>query len=86
MSEVASKDRNLASAATSAAAGTPVVIDLGKHRKKRVKELRQGKPGKLLQEVSNAIEALRAQKAIAHDAQTVIVVVREKSKGRLLGF
>jgi hypothetical protein len=62
------------------AEGAPIVIDLGKKRRKQVKQLRQGKPGKLLHEVRAAIEALQAQNAIAPDAQTVIVVVREKRR------
>ena len=66
--------------------GMPVVIDLGRHRKKRIKELRDGKAGKLLAQVSEAVEALKSQQAIAPNAQTVIVVVREKSSKRIFGF
>ena len=68
--------------------GGPVVIDLGKKRRKQVKELCKGEPGKLLNEVRSTIETLRAQNAIASDAQTVIVVVREKRRkgGDLFGF
>ena len=64
----------------SAQNGGPVVIDLGKQNKKRVKELRQGKPGKLLSEIMETVETLRAQKSISADAQPIIVVVREKQK------
>jgi hypothetical protein len=66
---------------------SPVVIDLGKQRAKRVKELRKGKQGKLFSEVSEAIAALRADGTIAASAQPVIVVVRERRKKRgVLGF
>jgi hypothetical protein len=62
------------------ATGAPVVVDLGKRKKKQIKELREGKPGKLLREVYEAVEALKAQNAISADAQTVIVVVRQKPR------
>lgn len=59
--------------------GLPVVVDLGKKSGKRIKELRRGEPGKALQEVYEAVDALKAQKAIAPDSQVVIVVVRKKT-------
>jgi hypothetical protein len=76
------KDRSLHSETMEnhRATGSPVVIDLGKQPRKRIKELRKGKPGKLFHDVEEAIESLRAQNAIATDAQTVIVVVSEKQK------
>lgn len=54
-----------------------VVIDLGKHRKKRVKALRKGR-GKLMAQIDAALEELREQGAVAADAQPVIVIVRER--------
>ena len=66
---------------------TPVVIDLGRQSKKRIKALRKGKPGKLLDKVAHAVESLRQQSAIAKDAQTIVVVVREKRRSLgLLGY
>jgi hypothetical protein len=61
------------------------VLDLGKHRRKRVKELRRGQ-GRLMDEVNASIEELRTAGALAGDAQAVILVVREKRrKSRLSG-
>ncbi len=63
---------------------SPLVIDLGKQRRKRVRDLRKGKPGPLLDDVREAIATLRAQGAVAKDAQPIIVVVSEKRpKGNL---
>lgn len=58
---------------------SPVIIDLGKHRRKRIKGLRKG-TGSLTEEVSGCIEELKASGAIAANAQPVIVVVREKRR------
>jgi hypothetical protein len=64
----------------------PIVLDLGKQRRKRVKELRRGE-GKLMDEVNASIEELRTAGALAADAQAVVVVVREKRrKTRLPGL
>lgn len=58
--------------------GAPVIIDLGKHRKKRIKALRKGRQGKLMDEVMTALESLRAAGTVKADAQPVIVVVRQR--------
>lgn len=72
--------------ATSVTAAPPIVLDLGKQRRKRVKELRRGE-GRLMDEVNASIEELRTAGALAADAQAVILVVREKRrKSRLSGF
>jgi hypothetical protein len=64
----------------------PIVLDLGKQRRKRVKELRRGE-GRLMDEVNASIQELRTAGALAADAQAVILVVREKRrKSRLSGF
>ena len=60
-------------------ASPPIVLDLGKQRRKRVKELRRG-GGKLMDEVNASIEELRTAGALAADAQAVVVVVREKRR------
>ena len=57
----------------------PVVVDLGKHRRKQIKRLRRGE-GKLLGEVAGAVEELRASGTIAADAQAVVFVVRERRR------
>lgn len=58
----------------------PIIIDLGKHKRKRIKKLRKGKPGRLLDEVQDCIEELKASETIAETAQPVVIVVREKRK------
>ena len=58
----------------------PVIVDLGKQRRKRIKQLRRGE-GKLLAEVTGAVEELRASGTIAADAQAIVFVVRERRRG-----
>jgi hypothetical protein len=58
---------------------SPIVLDLGKHKKKVVKRLRNGK-GKLLDEAMESIVELQRVGSIPQSAQPVIVVVREKSR------
>jgi hypothetical protein len=57
----------------------PVVLDLGKQRRKRVKQLRRGE-GRLMDEVNASLEELRTAGAIAADAQAVVIIVREKPR------
>jgi hypothetical protein len=59
-----------------------VILDLGKRKRKRIKDLKDGK-GKLFNEVLDALEELRAAGTIAQDAQPVIVIVGEKQEGLL---
>ncbi len=66
-------------ASAKADAKAPVIIDLGKHRRKRIKDLRRGK-GRLADEVSGCVEELKAAGTLASSAQTVVVVVREKRR------
>jgi hypothetical protein len=56
-----------------------IVIDLGKHRKGRIKKLREGR-GPLLEEVQEALEELRASGVLPANAQPVVFVVKEKSE------
>jgi hypothetical protein len=57
----------------------PVIIDLGKQRRKRIKDLRRG-TGRLADEINNCVEELKATGTLAAGAQTVVVVVREKRR------
>ncbi len=59
----------------------PVIIDLGKQKKKRVKRLRKGQ-GRLMSDVALALDELKTEGVVKEGAQPVIVVVREKSKKR----
>ena len=70
---------------------SPVVIDLGKHRRKRVKDLRKG-TGRLAEEVNSCLAELRLAGTVSPTAQTVVVIVRERRrrnktlKGLVPGF
>lgn len=66
-------------AATGAAVKPPIIIDLGKHRKKRVKDLRKG-TGRLADDVSSCLEELRAAGTLGASSQAVVVIVRERRK------
>ncbi len=57
--------------------GDICVLDMGKHTRKRIRQLRRGK-GKLMYKVECAIEDLRKDGVLSPSAQTVIVVVREE--------
>lgn len=59
----------------------PIIIDLGRHRRKQIKRLREG-TGKLLDEVLQSIHELKTAGRISESAQPVVVVVREKKKAR----
>ncbi|MCP4397938.1 MAG: hypothetical protein GY801_11660 [bacterium] len=58
----------------------PIIVDLGKQKRKQVKKLRKGKPGKLMDDVHDCLEELKANDVIGESAQPVIIVVREKPK------
>ena len=72
----------------SAPAGTlpSIVVELGKHRAKSVKRLRQGR-GKLVDRVISVVDELRRAGTLAEGAEPVVLVIREKAKVRagLLG-
>ncbi len=60
----------------------PVVIDAGKVRQKRIKELKRGQ-GKLAIEVADAVEQVRrglGQEAAGKQIVPVVVVYRRRSK------
>jgi hypothetical protein len=60
-----------------AESGIVCVLDLGEHRRKRVKKLRKG-GGRLMEKVEDAVASLQEQGVLKPDAQTVVVVVREE--------
>lgn len=57
--------------------GKTVVLDLGKQKRKKVKDLRKGK-GALMEDVNTAISELQAEGTLAADAQVVVVIVERK--------
>ena len=59
-----------------------VIVDLGSARKKRIKQLHQGK-GVLTDKVMEVISELQADGTIGPSAQPVIVVIKQKPKSSL---
>jgi len=57
----------------------PVIIDLGKKKRKAIKLLRNGH-GKLMDDVRDAIEELSSAGTVNADAQPVIIIVERKPK------
>jgi hypothetical protein len=66
---------------------SPIIVDLGKKKRKAVKRLRRGS-GKLLDEVNVTLQELRNAGTIGANAQPVIFVVseRRRSAARQLGW
>jgi hypothetical protein len=60
---------------------SPVIVDLGKKRRKLVKKLRRGS-GRLMDDVQNTLEELRSAGSVSANAQPVIVIVRERRRSR----
>jgi hypothetical protein len=54
-----------------------IVVDLGKRKKKLVKQLRRGE-GSLMNEVNQVINELKAANAITGTVQPVVLVVSER--------
>lgn len=59
----------------------PLIVDMGKKRKKQIKQLREGR-GKLMDKVNDLLEQLRAGGSISASALPVVIVVQEKRKTR----
>lgn len=63
----------------------PILVDLGKQRRKRVRRLRKGR-GRLMGNVLDAVDDLRDREEIAPDAQVVVAIVRERRRRRKYPF
>ena len=59
------------------AASSPIIIDMGKKKKKDIKRLRKG-TGKLMDDVDNCIQELKEAGEITGSVRPVVVVVAEK--------
>ncbi|HTM26640.1 MAG TPA: hypothetical protein VL225_15695 [Vicinamibacterales bacterium] len=59
----------------------PVVVDLGKQRRKLIKLLCRGE-GPLMEDVRGCVEELRSAGTVGASAQPVIVIVRPKRRKR----
>ena len=62
-----------------ASGNEPIIVDLGKKKRKDVRKLRKGKSGRLMNRVEDALEHLRNSGALAKGAVPVIFVVAEKT-------
>ena len=80
---VASDSSSTSSSSKSSDGQAPIIVDIGKKRRKQIKRLREGR-GKLMDEVTGLLEELRTAGSISSSAQPVVVVVRQKRKGRSL--
>jgi len=67
------------------ASASPVVLDLGKQRRSRIKDLRRGE-GRLMDEINATIEELRTVGTLGIDVQPVVVVVRERRRKKMRGL
>ena len=74
-----------AKATASNATEAPIIVDLGKRRRKLVRRLRKG-TGKLMDEVQAAIDEIRRAGRISGNVQPIIVVVSPKTKSGKFGF
>jgi hypothetical protein len=65
----------------------PVVLDLGKTKKKLIRALKRGE-GKLMEDVSEAVEAVRANLSPELDGKVLVpvVIVYQRKPGRKGGF
>jgi hypothetical protein len=63
----------------------PIIVDLGKRKKKDIKQLQNG-GGKLLDEVTECIQELIVSGSCSAEAQPIVLIVREKPKGGLMLF
>ena len=62
----------------------PIIVDLGKQRRKHVKRLRKGKPGRLLDDVQECLEELKASGTVAESVQPVVIIVKEEQTAAMV--
>jgi len=65
----------------------PVVLDLGKTKKKLIRELKRGE-GKLMEDVAEAVEAVRSNLSSEMDGKILVpvVIVYQRKASRKGGF
>jgi len=66
-------------------ASSVVIVDLGKQKRKEIKELRKG-TGKLMDEVRDTLAELRGNGTISSTAEPVVLIVREKLRKPKMWF
>jgi hypothetical protein len=64
---------------------SPLVVDLGSKSRKQIKRLRNGR-GKLLAQVEDCVDDLKATGDIAPTVQPILVVVKQKRKKKMRGL
>jgi hypothetical protein len=64
----------------------PIIIDFGRRSRKSVKRLRRGIDGTLMREVNDTVQQMRDEGRVNALTQTVVVVVRERSRRRRFGL
>lgn len=64
---------------------SPLLIDLGKHRRKHIRRLRRGE-GKLMAEINETLADLEATRAPGAEPRQVIVIVTQKRRRRRTPF
>ncbi|MDC3955563.1 DUF6200 domain-containing protein [Polyangium jinanense] len=87
--ETVTNTKPAASAGSTASAAEPIVIDMGKKKRKLVKKLRRGKPNRLMDRIQEVLQEARDAKAIPAGAQPVVIVIREKKNtkyGKMWGL
>jgi hypothetical protein len=69
-------------AASGSAEHNPIIIDMGKKKRKDIRKLRKGKGGKLMDRVAEALDHLKESGQLSATAQPVIIVVKERTRSR----
>lgn len=59
--------------------GDPIIVDIGKRRRKQIRGLRRGK-GKLMTRMNDLLGEMKKNGTFSGSAQPVIVVVQQKRK------
>ena len=62
--------------------GRILALDLGKKRRKQIKQLRQGE-GALMDEINGCIEELRLAGTVSAAAQPIVIVVQQKRRNKM---
>jgi len=66
-------------ATSDTAVSSPLLVDLGKKKRKLIKQLRRGE-GKLMDEVNQTVQELQSNGTLTDFSQPIVVLVREKRK------
>jgi hypothetical protein len=69
--------------ATDHTGNAPIIVDIGTQRRKRIKQLRQGR-GRLMDEVNALLHDLKNDGSLSSSVQPIVIVVRERPRMRSL--